>query len=134
MPLTKDRNTAYQDGELMSVPMAASAKIFAGSIVVANATGYGAPGSTALNLTVLGRSEEYKDNTDGADAADMQQRLQNIRTVCQSPLLGTGSHCCQVAFALGGPSAGLAGEPQLTHSHTAETRQQQPQHQQQQQK
>ncbi len=67
MALTKDRNTEMKDGELISVPMAASAKIFAGSLVVANATGYAAPGSVATALTVLGRAEEQKDNTNGSD-------------------------------------------------------------------
>ena len=68
--LTADRNTPYQDGELIPVPVAASAKCFAGGMAVANATGYAAPGSTALNLTYLGRFEEFVDNTGGADGAE----------------------------------------------------------------
>jgi hypothetical protein len=67
--LTADRNTAVKEGTVISVPVAAGAKIFAGALVVANATGYAAPGSTALNLTYLGRAEEYVDNTAGADGA-----------------------------------------------------------------
>lgn len=67
MALTADRNTPKKDGKLIAVPVAAGAKCFAGGIAVANATGYGAPGSTALNLTYLGRFEEFKDNTGGAD-------------------------------------------------------------------
>ncbi|MDW7643445.1 MAG: hypothetical protein SCI25_00220 [Desulfuromonadales bacterium] len=69
MALSADRNTPMKDGELIAVPVAATAKIYAGSLVVANATGYAAPGSTALNLTALGRAEEYKDNSAGADGA-----------------------------------------------------------------
>ena len=69
MALTADRNTLRKDGELIAVPMAANAKIFAGGIVVANATGYAAPGSVATTLTFLGAAEEYKDNTGGADGA-----------------------------------------------------------------
>jgi len=67
MALAVDRNTPMKDGELISVPMAASAKCFAGGIVVANAAGYAAPGSTATTLTYLGRAEEYVDNSSGAD-------------------------------------------------------------------
>jgi len=67
MALAADRNTPMQDGELIPVPVAAGAKIYAGALVVANATGYAAPGSTALNLTYLGRAEEQVDNTGGAD-------------------------------------------------------------------
>lgn len=67
MALTKDRNTPAQDGELVPVPVGAGEEIFAGAIVVANATGYAAPGTTATGLTYLGRAEEHIDNTDGAD-------------------------------------------------------------------
>lgn len=67
--LAADRNTPVKDGEVVAVPMGANAKIFAGALTVANATGYAAPGSTATTLTYLGRAEEYKDNTGGADGA-----------------------------------------------------------------
>ena len=67
--LTQDRNTPMKDGEELPFPVAAGAKIFAGSIVVANATGFAAPGSTATTLTALGRAEEYVDNTAGANRA-----------------------------------------------------------------
>lgn len=67
--LTKDRNTPRREGEMMSLPVAANAKIFAGSLVVTNATGYAAPGSTATTLKAAGRAEEYVDNTGGADGA-----------------------------------------------------------------
>lgn len=67
--LTADRNTPMKDGELIGVPVAASAVIHAGALVVANATGYAAPGSTATTLTYLGRAESAVDNTGGADGA-----------------------------------------------------------------
>lgn len=69
MALTADRNTPMKDGELIEVPLAANANVFAGGIAVANATGYAAPGSTAANLTYLGRFEAQVDNTGGADGA-----------------------------------------------------------------
>ena len=67
MPLTEDRNTKMKDGELIPVLVAATAVCFAGGLAVANASGYGAPGSTALNLTYLGRFDETVDNTGGAN-------------------------------------------------------------------
>lgn len=65
----KDRNTPMKDGELVAVPVAANAVIPAGVIVVANATGFAANGTTATGLTYLGRSDEAVDNTGGADGA-----------------------------------------------------------------
>lgn len=62
-----DRKTPMKDAELISVPVAANAVIGAGKIVVANATGFAAPGSTATTLTYLGRAEEAVDNTGGGD-------------------------------------------------------------------
>ncbi len=67
MALTKDRNTPMMDGELLNVPVAASTKIFAGSLVAANATGFATPGAVATTLTYLGRAEEQVDNTTGAN-------------------------------------------------------------------
>lgn len=69
MALSQDRNTPFKDGELIAVPVAASAVIYAGALVVANATGFAAPGSVATTLTYLGRAEEKVDNTGGADGA-----------------------------------------------------------------
>ncbi|MDA8428932.1 MAG: hypothetical protein M0T70_06715 [Geobacteraceae bacterium] len=69
MALTADRNTPNKDGEIIIVPVAANAKIFAGAIVAANATGYATKGATATTLTYLGRADEYVDNTGGADGA-----------------------------------------------------------------
>lgn len=67
--LTQDRNTPLKDAELISFLVAATTKIYAGSLVVANASGYAAPGSVATTLTALGRAEEQVDNTAGANGA-----------------------------------------------------------------
>lgn len=67
--LTRDRNTPLKNAEVIGVPAATNAVIHAGAIVVANATGYAAPGSTAVGLTYLGRAEESVNNTSGADGA-----------------------------------------------------------------
>ena len=67
--LTKDRDTQRRDGEQRRIPVAASAKIFAGSIVCYNATGYAAPGADTANFKFAGFAEEYVDNSSGADGA-----------------------------------------------------------------
>jgi hypothetical protein len=69
MALSKDRDTLRKaDSEFYHVPVAASAVIYAGALVVNNA-GYAAPGSVATTLVALGRAEESVDNTGGANGA-----------------------------------------------------------------
>lgn len=67
MALTTDRNTPRRDGGFIHIPVAANAVIHAGALVVADANGYAAPGSTATTLTYLGRAEEAVNNTGGAN-------------------------------------------------------------------
>ncbi len=74
MALSADRNTPMKDGELISVPMATNTTIYAGSLVVANGSGYAAPGSTATTLTALGRAEERKTNSGANGAASILVR------------------------------------------------------------
>lgn len=69
MALTADRNTPVKDGELIPVPVAGSTKIYAGSLVAVNATGYAVPGSASPALIYLGRAESFVDNSAGADGA-----------------------------------------------------------------
>ncbi|ASJ24150.1 hypothetical protein [Laribacter hongkongensis] len=66
---TQDRNTPFKDGELIVVPVAAGVKIPAGTLVVAGATGFATPGSTATGLACLGMADAHVDNTAGADGA-----------------------------------------------------------------
>ncbi len=68
MPLAADRNTQMKDGELVPFKVATGVTIYAGSLVVANAAGFAAPGSAAAALTYLGRAEETVTNA-GADGA-----------------------------------------------------------------
>jgi hypothetical protein len=67
--LNADRNTQARAGEFLVLPVAANAKIYAGALVVVNASGYAAPGSTATGLKAAGRAEEQIDNTGGANGA-----------------------------------------------------------------
>ena len=69
MALNKDRNTPTREGADVVHPVAAAKTIYAGALVVLNATGYAEPGSTATTLTAAGRAEERVDNSAGANGA-----------------------------------------------------------------
>lgn len=69
MALATDRNTPMKDGELVSLPVAAAKKIFAGALVAVDANGYVTPGAVATTLIYLGRAEELADNSAGANGA-----------------------------------------------------------------
>lgn len=66
--LTADRNTAYKDGELISLKVAAGVKCYAGGIAMIE-NGYCCPGKSAKGLIYIGRFEEQVDNTAGAAGA-----------------------------------------------------------------
>lgn len=66
---TQDRNTPFKEGELIVVPVAATAKILAGTIVAASAAGFAVPGATATTLAYLGMADANVDNSAGADGA-----------------------------------------------------------------
>lgn len=67
--LTADRNTPETLGRLREGNVGAGALIYAGSIVMRNATGFLVRGATALNLIAVGRAEQQVDNSLGADGA-----------------------------------------------------------------
>ena len=67
--LASDRNTLAKDGRTRSLLVGAGKVIWAGSLVVLNATGYAEPGSTALGKIAVGRAEQWIDNSAGADGA-----------------------------------------------------------------
>ena len=64
--LTKDRNTVRRDGVQFSDPVAATTRIFAGSLVCLNASGYAVPGATSTTLKARGVAQEQVDNSAGA--------------------------------------------------------------------
>lgn len=65
--LNEDRNTSRQDGKILGPAVAASTKIYGGSLVARNASGYMAPAADTANFVVMGVSEEYVDNSAGAN-------------------------------------------------------------------
>jgi hypothetical protein len=71
--LAKDRKTVYQEGVEMEYPVAAT-KIYAGSLVCLNASGYAAPGADTANFKFVGVAQEYVDNSAGS-AGDKTVRV-----------------------------------------------------------
>ena len=71
---TKPRNTVRRDGTDFVRPMAAGTTIHGGTLVVLNAAGFAAPGTTALNLIADGRAEESKANPGANGAATVRVR------------------------------------------------------------
>jgi hypothetical protein len=67
--LTAERATTERTGDLYSRPVATAVKVYAGSIVMLNATGYATPGATATGQVADGVAVETVDNTSGADGA-----------------------------------------------------------------
>ncbi|MBP5738079.1 MAG: hypothetical protein J6X38_03240 [Abditibacteriota bacterium] len=67
MSATKPYDSARKDGIIVSHKMAAEAKIFAGTIVCLNGSGYAVPGSDTSGLKMAGVAYETVDNTNGAD-------------------------------------------------------------------
>lgn len=65
--LAADRNTARIAGDDRSGSVAASTLVYAGAILMRNATGYLIEGQTATGLVGIGRAEERVDNSAGAD-------------------------------------------------------------------
>jgi hypothetical protein len=66
--LTGPRNTPRRDGAIREPGVKGATKIWAGSLVAADASGRAVPGATATTLKGLGRAEATVDNT-GADNA-----------------------------------------------------------------
>ena len=65
--LTQDRNTPAAPGDIRERGVAASTLLYAGAIVMRNATGYTVnDGATATGLVGVGRAEERVDNSAGA--------------------------------------------------------------------
>jgi hypothetical protein len=67
--LTQDRPTPYREGVEVEFPVAAGAKIYAGSLTCVNAQGFAAPAADGSGLTFMGVAMEQVDNSGGADGA-----------------------------------------------------------------
>jgi len=74
--LTAARNTPFRMGDIRVEPLAASVKVFAGSLVMRNAAGYLTKGATATGCVGVGRAEATVDNSAGAlGALSLEYRI-----------------------------------------------------------
>lgn len=69
--LSKDRATAYREGVEVEFPVAASTKIYAGSMVCVNTGGFAVPAADTSGYTFVGVAQEQVDNSSGGDGAKM---------------------------------------------------------------
>jgi len=67
--LTADRATPRRDGATINVGVAATTKIYAGAMIAINASEYAVPAAASIANAVIGRAEEYVDNSAGTDGA-----------------------------------------------------------------
>lgn len=67
--LTADRNTPSRDNVDFSLPVAASTKLWAGSMACLNASGFLTKGAVSTTLKTVGVVQETVDNTLGANGA-----------------------------------------------------------------
>jgi len=65
--LTANRYTKHRDGIVTAHPVKGASRIFKGSIVCSDATGYAVAGADTAGYRVLGIALEEVDNTTGAD-------------------------------------------------------------------
>ena len=86
--LTSDRNTEYSLGDLLSIPVAAETRIFAGSLVCSNADGYAVPAADPAGLIFEGVATAQADNRNGAggDLNVVVRRRGRYRLDCASAL------------------------------------------------
>ena len=73
--LTTERNTRLCIGDLRVEQMAATVKIWSGSLIMRNAAGFLTKGATATGCVGVGRAEKTVDNTGAAGAASVEYRL-----------------------------------------------------------
>ncbi|WPY94682.1 hypothetical protein T8T21_00725 [Limimaricola variabilis] len=74
-PLTSDRSTPQQLGDLRVAGVAAATLIYQGAIVMRDAAGYATKGATAAGAVGIGRAETRADNSAGA-AGDLDVTYQ----------------------------------------------------------
>lgn len=67
--LTRDRATPYREGIEIEYPVATGTKIYAGSMVCVNTTGYAVPAGDTVGYRFAGVAMEQVDNSSGGDGA-----------------------------------------------------------------
>lgn len=65
--LTAPRRTREREGTFRQPPVKAATRIWQGSMVAIDATGYAVPAATATTLKIIGRAEDTVDNSAGGN-------------------------------------------------------------------
>jgi hypothetical protein len=118
--LTGDRNTVERQSKVFSFPVKAASKIFAGSLVVVDATGFAVKATVATTHKCVGRAEEQVDNSAGANGDKVVKvargcfRFANSAAGDLIALVDVGSPCYlvddqTVAKTTGGATRSVAG-------------------------
>jgi predicted RecA/RadA family phage recombinase len=68
--LTRDRATPYREGIEVEYPVATDTKIYAGSLVCINASGYMVPAADTSGYKLAGVAMEQVDNTGGSNGGE----------------------------------------------------------------
>ena len=84
--LAADRNTKRRDAEIANYPVAASATIYAGSMVCVKDDGYVTPAANTAGYIFVGIAEEQVDNSSGSDG----DLTVNVRRVGAYNLVSSG--------------------------------------------
>jgi hypothetical protein len=92
--LAKDRTKTKQrsTGRRVRLPVAASTKIYGGSQVALNASGYAVPAANTVGLRVQGRAAKQVDNSAGANGdkfIDVDRGIFKYEAGTQAPVLAT---------------------------------------------
>lgn len=118
---TQARDTLKRLGNQLTLAMAASTRIFGGTIVCLNSSGLAVPGSTSTTLKAVGQAEATADNSAGAASAlsvnverDGWYRFANSAAGDQIALADVGADCFivddqTVAKTNGGNTRSVAG-------------------------
>ena len=67
--LTSNRYTKHRDGLVSAHPVKAAVRIYKGSLVCADSTGFAVPGADTASYVFLGIALEEANNTSGANGA-----------------------------------------------------------------
>ncbi|AXR09996.1 hypothetical protein [Pseudomonas aeruginosa] len=97
--LTEDRNTPLADTQLLSLPVAGGARIFAGSLVVLG-LGFARPGHDAPDLVAMGRAEQFVDNREGGDGDERVLVRHGLAFRWASDGTVTAAHLGQLAYVI----------------------------------
>jgi hypothetical protein len=75
--LTANRYTKHRDGLVSAQPVKGGSRIYKGSLVCADSTGYAVPGADTANFVFLGIALEEANNIGGANGA-ISVRVQTL--------------------------------------------------------